>query len=231
MRVLLIEDDISVTQSIELMLQRHNVRISVADLGEHGINLGQLPDYDIILLDLNLPDMSGYDVLQQLRLAKVSTPVLILSGLDGIQNKVRGLGYGADDYLTKPFHKDELIARMQAIVRRSSEQTETIIQCGDLTIKPRAQQAEIGGRPVNLTGTEYKILAFLAQRQGSTLTKEMLLNHLYSGMDEPEIKIIDVFICKLRKKLAVASGGRNYIETVWGRGYMLREPQLVRLAS
>src|SRR3712207_814339 len=175
MRVLLIEDDISVTQSIELMLHRHNVQISVADLGEHGINLGQLPDYDIILLDLNLPDMSGYDVLQQLRLARVSTPVLILSGLDGIQNKVRGLGHGADDYLTKPFHKDELIARMQAIVRRSSEQTEAVIQCGDLTINPRAQQAEIAGRAVNLTGSEYKILTLLAQRQGSTLTKEMFL--------------------------------------------------------
>jgi hypothetical protein len=136
----------------------------------------------------------------------VSTPVLILSGLDGIQNKVKGLGSGADDYLTKPFHKDELIARMQAIVRRSSEQTEAVIQCGDLTVNPRAQQAEVAGRPANLTGSEYKILALLAQRQGSTLTKEMLLNHLYGGMDEAEIKIIDVFICKLRKKLAQASG-------------------------
>jgi two-component system, cell cycle response regulator CtrA len=231
MRVLLIEDDISVTQSIKLMLQRHDAQISVADLGEHGIDLARLPNFDIILLDLNLPDMSGYDVLRQLRLAKVSTPVLILSGLDGIQNKVRALGYGADDYLTKPFHKDELIARIQAIIRRSSDQTEAVLQCGDLTIKPLAQQAEVGGRQVNLTGTEYKILAFLAQRHGSTLTKEMLLNHLYSGMDEPAIKIIDVFICKLRRKLAQASGGRNYIETVWGRGYTLREPQPVKLAS
>jgi two-component system cell cycle response regulator CtrA len=175
--------------------------------------------------------MSGYDVLRQLRLAKVSTPVLILSGLDGIQDKVKGLGSGADDYLTKPFHKDELIARMQAIIRRSSEQTEAVLQCGDLTINPRTQQAEVAGRPANLTGSEYKILALLAQRQGSTLTKEMLLNHLYGGMDEAEIKIIDVFICKLRRKLAQASGGRNYIETVWGRGYMLREPQLVKAAS
>ncbi|MBQ0819228.1 response regulator transcription factor, partial [Microvirga sp. HBU67558] len=149
----------------------------------------------------------------------------------GIQNKVRGLGYGADDYLTKPFHKDELIARMQAIIRRSSDQTEAVLQCGDLTINPQAQQAEVGGRRVNLTGMEYKILAFLAQRQGSTLTKEMLLNHLYSGMDEPAIKIIDVFICKLRRKLAEVSGGRDYIETVWGRGYMLREPQPIKLAS
>ena len=159
MRVLLIEDDVSVAQSIKLMLQRHNAQFSATDLGEHGIDLARLPDYDIILLDLDLPDMSGYDVLHQLRLTKVSTPVLILSGLDGIQNKVRGLGSGADDYLTKPFHKDELIARMQAIVRRSSEQTKAVLQCGDLTINPRAQQAEVGGRPANLTGSEYKILA------------------------------------------------------------------------
>src|ERR687889_2118959 len=134
MRVLLIEDDSSVTQSIGLILQRLNVQISVADLGEHGIDLGRLPDFDIILLDLNLPDMSGYDVLRQLRLARVSTPVLILSGLDGIQNKVRGLGYGADAYLTKPFHKDELIARMQAIVRRSKGHAQSVIQTGDLRV-------------------------------------------------------------------------------------------------
>src|SRR5688500_9163891 len=134
MEVLLIEDGVSGSQSIKLMLQRHNVQISVADLGEHGLDLGRLPNFDIILLDLNLPDMSGYDVLRKLRLAQVTTPVLILSGLDGIQNKVRGLGSGADDYLTKPFHKDELIARTQAIVRRSSEQTEAVLRCGDLTI-------------------------------------------------------------------------------------------------
>jgi two-component system cell cycle response regulator CtrA len=231
MRVLLIEDDLSVTQSIQLILKPHNVRISVADLGEHGLDLARLPDYDLILLDLNLPDMSGYDVLRQLRHAQVSTPVLILSGLDGIQNKVQALGYGADDYLTKPFHKDELIARMHAIVRRSTDQSEAVLCCGDLTIRPAAQRAEIAGRPVNLTGSEYKVLALLAQRQGSTLTKEMVLNHLYGGMDEPVIKIIDVFICKLRKKLAQASGGRNYIETVWGRGYMLREPPAMKMAS
>src|ERR687889_1872189 len=178
MRVLLIEDDSSVTQSIGLILQRLNVQISVADLGEHGIDLSRLPEFDIILLDLNLPDMSGYDVLRQLRLAKVTTPVLILSGLDGIQNKVRGLGSGADAYLTKPFHKDELIARMQAIIRRSSEQPEAVLQFCDLTINPRTQQAEVAGRPANLTGSEYKILALLAQRLGSSLTKEMLVNNL-----------------------------------------------------
>jgi two-component system cell cycle response regulator CtrA len=206
------------------------MQVTTVDLGERGIDLGRLPDYDIILLDLNLPDMSGYEVLRLLRVARVTTPILILSGLGATEDKVRGLGFGADDYLTKPFHKDELVARIQAITRRSVVQVEPAIHCGDLTIKPAAQQAEIGGRPVPLTGKEYQILELMAQRRGSTLTKEMFLNHLYGGMDEPEIKIIDVFICKLRKKLADVSGGKNYIETVWGRGYVLRETHVGKMA-
>jgi two-component system cell cycle response regulator CtrA len=149
---------------------------------------------------------------------------LILSGLAGIDSKVKGLGYGADDYLTKPFHKDELVARIHAIVRRSAEQAEAVVQCGDLVVRLGAKRAEIAGKPVNLTCREYAMLEMLALRAGSTLTKEMFLNGMYGGMDEPELKIIDVFICKLRKKLADASGGKSYIETIWGRGYLLRAP-------
>src|ERR687890_623533 len=119
MRVLLIEDDSAVAQSIELMLKSENFNVYTTDLGEEGVDLGKLYDYDIILLDLNLPYMSGYDVLRSLRVGKVKTPVLILSGFAGIEDKVRALGVGADDYVTKPFHKDELIARIHAIVRRS----------------------------------------------------------------------------------------------------------------
>jgi two-component system cell cycle response regulator CtrA len=225
MRVLLIEDEPTLAQSIELMLRSEKLDVIIAGLGETGLALAQADAHDIILLDLNLPDMSGYDVLRALRRSEVRTPVLILSGLAGIDNKVKGLGYGADDYLTKPFHKDELVARIQAIVRRSAEQAEAVVQCGDLVVRLGAKRAEIAGRPVNLTGREYAMLEMLAVRMGSTLTKEMFLNGMYGGMDEPELKIIDVFICKLRKKLAEASGGKNYIETVWGRGYLLREPQ------
>jgi two-component system cell cycle response regulator CtrA len=213
------------------MLKPLGFHVTAADLGARGIDLGKLPDYDIILLDLNLPDMSGYEVLRLLRLGRVSTPILILSGLGATEDKVKGLMRGADDYLTKPFHKDELIARLETVARRSTSRPEAVVSCGDLTIRPVAQQAEVNGRPVGLTGKEYKILELLAQRQGSTLTKEMILNHLYGGMDEPDIKIIDVFICKLRRKLAGALGGKNYIGTVWGRGYMLREPQVEKLAS
>ena len=189
------------------------------DLGEEGVDLGKLYDYDIILLDLNLPDMSGYDVLKQLRVSKIKTPILILSGLAGIEDKVKGLGVGADDYMTKPFHKDELVARIHAIVRRSKGHAQSVIQTGDLVVNLDTKTVEVGGQRVHLTGKEYQMLELLSLRKGTTLTKEMFLNHLYGGMDEPELKIIDVFICKLRKKLANASEGRNFIETVWGWGY------------
>jgi two-component system, cell cycle response regulator CtrA len=223
MRVLLIEDDSATAQSIELMLKSEGFNIYTTDLGEEGIDLGKLYDYDIILLDLNLPDMSGFEVLKSLRVSKVNTPILILSGLAGIEDKVRGLGFGADDYMTKPFHKDELVARIHAVVRRSKGHAQSVIATGDLIVNLDTKTVEVSGQRVHLTGKEYQMLELLSLRKGTTLTKEMFLNHLYGGMDEPELKIIDVFICKLRKKLAMAAGGRNYIETVWGRGYVLRE--------
>jgi two-component system cell cycle response regulator CtrA len=231
MRVLLIEDDSATAQSIELMLKSENFNVYTTDLGEEGVDLGKLYDYDIIMLDLNLPDMSGHDVLRALRVSKVKTPILILSGLASIEDKVRGLGFGADDYMTKPFHKDELIARIHAIVRRSKGHAQSVINTGDLTVNLDTKTVEVNKQRVHLTGKEYQMLELLSLRKGTTLTKEMFLNHLYGGMDEPELKIIDVFICKLRKKLAAATGGTNYIETVWGRGYVLREPDDTELRA
>lgn len=224
MRVLLIEDDPSTSKSIELMLTAEGFNIYCTDLGEEGIDLGKLYDYDIILLDLNLPDMHGYDVLKKLRLSKVTTPILILSGMGELENKVKGLGYGADDYLTKPFYKEELVARIQAIIRRSKGHAESIIRTGKLAINLDTKTVDVNNQRVHLTGKEYAMLELLSLRKSTTLTKEMFLNHLYGGMDEPELKIIDVFICKLRKKL-MAICGENYIETVWGRGYVLRDPE------
>ncbi len=217
MRVLLIEDETTVAQSIELMLKSESFNTYTTDLGEEGIDLGKLYDYDIILLDLNLPDISGYEVLRKLRVAKVKTPILVLSGMSSIEDKVKGLGFGADDYLTKPFHKDELVARIHAIVRRSQGHAESVVSIGDLTVNLDQKVVEASGLIVPLTAKEYQMLELLALRKGSTITKEMFLTHLYGGMDEPEMKIIDVFICKLRKKLAKASQGKNYIETIWGR--------------
>jgi len=224
MRVLLIEDDRAAAQSIELMLKSQSINVYATDLGEEGIDLGKLYDYDIILLDLNLPDMSGFEVVRTLRVSKVETPILILSGLAGIEDKCKGLGFGADDYMTKPFHKDELVARIHAIVRRSQGYAQSFIQIGDLVLNLDSKTIGVGGAPINFTGKEYQMLELLCLHKNRPVTKEMFLNHLYGGMDEPEVKIIDVFICKLRKKLANASMRKNYIETIWGRGYVLREP-------
>ena len=225
MRVLLVEDDPTTSKSIEMMLSHANLNVYATDMGEEGIDLAKLYDYDLILLDLDLPDMDGHEVLRQLRLARVETPILILTGADDTDSKIRGFGFGADDYLTKPFHREELVAGIHAIIRRSKGHAQSLINTGKVTVNLDAKTVEADGKTVHLTGKEYQMLELLSLRKGTTLTKEMFLNHLYGGMDEPELKIIDVFICKLRKKLSIATGGDNYIETVWGRGYVLRDPQ------
>ena len=224
MRVLLIEDDSATAASIDMMLKSEGFICDTTDLGEDGLEIGKLYDYDIIVLDLMLPDIDGYEVLRRLRAARVRTPILILSGLNELDNKIKGLGFGADDFLGKPFDRRELIARIQAIVRRAKGHSESVIRTGKLTVNLDSRTVEADGAPLHLTGKEYGILELLSLRKGTTLTKEMFLNHLYGGMDEPELKIIDVFVCKLRKKLANATSGDNYIETVWGRGYVLRDP-------
>lgn len=231
MRVLLVEDDPSTQKSVKMMLESANMVVDTTDMGEDGLEIGKLYDYDIIVLDIMLPDMDGFEVLRRLRDSRVNTPVLILSGLGESESKVKGLGSGADDYLTKPFNKEELMARIQAIVRRSQGHAQSVIETGRLMVNLDTRTVEVDGQPIHLTGKEYGILELLSLRKGTTLTKEMFLNHLYNGMDEPELKIIDVFICKLRKKLAKATAtkdnpsGEHYIETVWGRGYVLRDPK------
>jgi len=221
MRVLLVEDDSALAKSIQLMLASEGYVCDTTDLGEDGLEIGKLYGFDIIILDLMLPDIDGYEVLRRFRSARVETPVLILSGLSEPDQKVKGLGFGADDYITKPFNKAELIARIQAIVRRSKGHAHSLIHTGKLCVDLDTRSVAVEGQPVHLTSKEYSILELLSLRKGTTLTKEMFLNHLYGGMDEPELKIIDVFVCKLRKKLAAATGGDTYIETVWGRGYVL----------
>jgi two-component system, cell cycle response regulator CtrA len=211
MRVLLVEDDAATAASIELMLKKESFIIDTTDLGEDGLEIGKLYDYDIIILDLMLPDIDGYEVLRRLRAARVRTPILILSGLGELDHKIKGLGFGADDFLTKPFDRRELIARIQAIVRRSKGHSESTIRTGKLIVNLDSRIVTVDDHPLHLTAKEYGILELLSLRKGTTLTKEMFLNHLYGGMDEPELKIIDVFICKLRKKLANASDGQNFI--------------------
>lgn len=224
MRVLLVGDDEQTATSIKMMLLNENVICDTTDLGEDGLEIDKIYQYDIILLDLMLPDIEGYEVLRRMRAARVRTPILILSGLADLDHKIKGLGFGADDFLTKPFDRRELIARIQAIVGRSKGHFESAIRTGKLVINLDTRVVSVDDQPVYLTAKEYGILELLSLRKGTTLTKEMFLNHLYGGIDEPELKIIDVFVCKLRKKLAQATGGSHYIETVWGRGYVVRDP-------
>lgn len=223
MRVLLVEDDLTVARGLSLMLKSGGAVVDHSDTGEEALELARHYDYDVVLLDLMLPDVEGYEVVRRMRAARVETPVLILSGLSRPQAKVKGFGAGADDFMTKPFDKSELLARMQAVLRRSKGYSQPTLRIGDVVLNLDSREVTVGGKQVHLTGKEYSILELLVLRKGMVLTKEAFLNHLYGGMDEPEMKIIDVFICKLRKKLAQA-GAPNLIGTVWGRGYMVRDP-------
>lgn len=231
MRALVVEDDPVSAKLIDTALRGEGIIGEMASCGEDAIDLAKHYDFDIIVLDLRLPDIEGFEVVRRIRAAKVRTPVLILSGKNEIDDKVRGLSTGADDYLTKPFHKSELVARIHAIVRRSKGHSESVIKTGSLVINLDTRSVEINGRRLHVTGKEYSILELLSLRKGTTLTKEMFLDHLYGGIDEPELKIIDVFICKLRKKIAAATGDHHYIETVWGRGYVLKDVDSVPVDS
>ena len=224
MRVLLVEDDLTTARGVSLMLRAANAMVDVIDTGEEALEMVRHYDYDVVVLDLMLPDMEGYEVIRRMRAARRDTPVLILSGLSRPQAKVKGFAAGADDFITKPFDKAELVARIQAIVRRSKGYSQPGLQVGPLHLNLDSREVSVDGQPVHLTGKEYSILELLTLRRGMVLTKEAFLNHLYGGMDEPEMKIIDVFICKLRKKLAKA-GAPDLIGTVWGRGYIMRTPE------
>jgi two-component system cell cycle response regulator CtrA len=223
MHILLVEDNEVAAKSIEMKLNAEGHNAYITEFGEEAIELAALYDYDVVLLDLELDDMSGLDVIRALRLEKLRTPIIVLTASVDVETKVKALSAGADDFISKPFHKAELVARINAVVRRSRGHSQSVITTGDISVNLDTRSAAVGGVPIHLTPSEYKVLELLSLRKNSVLTKEMCLNHLYNGMKEPEVKIIDVFICKLRKKLAEAAGSGNHIETVWGGGYMLRD--------
>ncbi len=225
MRVLLTEDDSLTCRAVSLMLKAEcNAVIDIVDTGEEALEMARHYDYDVVLLDLMLPDMDGCEALRRLRAAGQAIPVLVLTGLSRPQAKVQAFAAGADDVMTKPFDRSELVARIKALVRRSKGHSQPALQVGPLLLDLDTNQVSVDGTPVHLTGKEYSILELLVMRRGMVLTKDQFLSHLYGGMDEPEMKIIDVFICKLRKKLAQA-GAPSLIGTVWGRGYIMRAPE------
>jgi two-component system, cell cycle response regulator CtrA len=225
MRVLMIGQDVATAANVKMMLIRENCSCDTADLDEHGLEISKLRNYDVILFDLSVPNINAYAVLRRLRSACVRAPVLILSGVAALDQRIKGLGFGDDDLLTNLGDHRQLIARIQTIASRPKGQCDTTIRTGKLVVNLDTRVVSVDDQRVHLTGKEYGILELLSLHKGTTMTKEMFLNHLYGGMDEPELKIIDVFVCKLRKKLAQATGGKHYIETVWGRGHMLRDPE------
>ena len=231
MNILLIDDDNATARGLTVALAPEGFDIQSAELGGEGIGLGTHNDYDAIIIDLQLPDMSGFDVLKTLRTSKVNTPVLMLSGDASVEARVKSLDSGADDYVTKPFHKDELAARIFAIVRRSRVHSQSFVTVGKVVVNLDMKTVEAAGTKVPLTIKEYQLLECLLLKKGTTLTKYALLTYLYSGLDQPPEKIIDVFVCKLRKKLAAALNGDSYIRTVWGHGYELCEPLGVEAAA
>ena len=222
MRVLIVETDGTASRSLVQLLRSNSVIVDQVETGEETLELSRHYDYDIVLLDMAPQDMDGYDVVRRMRAARVETPVIMQAALVRPQARVKAFGVGVDDFVTKPYDHAELFARMQAIIRRAKGYSQPSLRCGPLQLNLDSREVLVCGRPVHLTGKEYSILELLVMRKGMVLTKEVFLNHLYGGMDEPEMKIIDVFICKLRKKLAEA-GAPHVIGTVWGRGYMVRD--------
>lgn len=223
MRVLVVEDDALSNRALVQALRDSGAVVERLDNGEEALEMLRHYDYDIVMVELALADMEGYEVVRRMRAARVDTPVLMLSALVRPQARVKAFAIGADDFITKPYDIAECVARMQAVVRRSKGFSQSVLQVGDVELNLDSRSVSVAGVPVHLTGKEYAILELLVMRKGMVLTKEVFLNHLYGGMDEPEVKIIDVFICKLRKKLTEA-GARNLIGTVWGRGYTVRDP-------
>lgn len=221
MRVLLIEDDSATAQTIELMLKSEGFNVYTTDLGEEGVDLGKIYDYDLILLDLNLPDMSGMDVLRTLRNHKINTPIMILSGSAEIDTKVKTLGGGADDYMTKPFSMSELTARIRAVMRRIRPAlAEDIVVVGDISMDRAAHKVTRAGADVHLGPTEFRLLDYFIQHPGRVFSREQLLDAVWGSDVYVETRTVDVHIGRLRKALS-KGGGDDPIRTVRSAGYAL----------
>jgi two-component system cell cycle response regulator CtrA len=226
LRILLIEDDVLLAQSLTDALEAEGFQVDEADCGEDGLELAKLYEYQVMILDLGLPDMRGDEVLQNLRQQNTDMPVLILSGDTQVESRLSCLHKGADDYLIKPFNMEELVARLQALVRGANGHAQNVLQFGDLTLNLTARDVSVGDTRVELTSKEYQMFELLCLRKGNVVSKESFLDHLYGGMDEPEMKIIDVFICKLRKKIEKSGASTPLIQTVWGRGYRVNTDEM-----
>ncbi|KDU96850.1 response regulator transcription factor [Komagataeibacter rhaeticus] len=222
MRILLVEPNARKVEETTRHMEKAGFTVDHVDTGHDALGMLKSYNYDLAVMNVDLPDVDGFEVIRISRAARVPTPVMVLAEEKSATAKVRAFSTGADDYVTRPYESMELTARMQAVIRRSKGYSEPTLRAGHLELCLGSREVSVHGQGVHLTGKEYMILELLLLRKGMVLTKDAFLNHLYGGMDEPEMKIIDVFICKLRKKLQGAGAGQ-LIATVWGQGYVLRD--------
>jgi two-component system, cell cycle response regulator CtrA len=208
-----------------VMLRQHGVRAEHAETGREAFDFLRLYEYDLVLLDLHLRDMPGHEVVRMMRAADFKVPVVMLADTATPQAKAKALDQGADDFIITPCETEELLARIRAIVRRSQGHANSVLRLGPVDLSLDRREVRVHGQPLHLSRREFGVLELLFLKQGVILNKVAFLNHLYTGMEEPEMKTIDVIICRLRKKLAVA-GVPTLIDTVWGCGYILRDPSL-----
>lgn len=219
MRVLVVEDQRTLAAQLVAALRDAGYAIDVAHDGEEGGFLGDTEPYDAVVLDLGLPKLDGLTVLKRWRATGRDFPVLILTARDRWTDKVEGIDAGADDYLAKPFHMEELLARVRALIRRAKGRASAELACGPVTLDTRRARVTVAGQPVNLTAQEFKVLAYLMHRAGEVVSRTELTEHIYAQDFDRDSNIIEVFVGRLRRKLGV-----DVIETVRGQGYRLRAP-------
>ena len=222
MNILIVEDDQIISDALALILKEGGYNSFRASDINSALNEMKYSNADGVILDLNLPDGDGTRLVRLIRKIYNPVPILVVSGNSSVDQRINALGAGADGYLTKPFNKHELLAHLGAIMRRTHGHASSIINVGNLEIDLNKHFAAINDVPVSLTHKEYQILHLLSVRKGAILNKDIFLSHLYGRIDEPESKIIDVFICKLRKKLERSGLKDAQIQTIWGQGYVLR---------
>jgi two-component system cell cycle response regulator CtrA len=232
--VLLVDDDREAAAGIALFLKAAGAHVDIAGDAAEAFDYLDHYDYEAVVLDVLLPGIQGYDILARMRARGIATPVLMLSGLIQPDARIKGLGLGADDFVSKPADHRELLARLQAVVRRSAGYSQAVLRAGSVTLDPAGRTVAVSGRPVALTGKEFGALELLLLRRGRVVRKEVFLDHLYDGLSDPGVRVIDVYICTLRRKLAQA-GARDLIGTVTGQGYIVRaragQPADSRLAT
>ncbi|MDW8478880.1 MAG: response regulator transcription factor [Xanthomonadales bacterium] len=224
MRILLVEDEAPLRETLGARLRREGYAVDLASDGEEGLYLGREVPFDVAIIDLGLPKMSGMDLVRRLREEGRRYPILILTARGSWQDKVEGLRAGADDYLVKPFHVEELMARLNALVRRAAGWSRPVLRCGPITLDTTAQKVAVNGQPVELTAYEYKVLEFLMLNAGSLVSKAELTEHIYQQDFDRDSNVLEVFIGRLRKKLD-PEGTIRPIETVRGRGYRFALPR------